>query len=329
VTVNVDSTGLTGFIELCKKNEIAPEDIEELLQTNPYSRAISLMGANWGVGSHEKWKAYFMYGLVNDSGELSDEQMRFAAHLNEAHAIPDRLLESNERIEKAINSEEFVRIASKYAFFDSVTNMTIYLLLFGPNAGGNEDMFVDVLLLSDFSEDEITRILAHEFHHIMRKGREADYKIDERYWAIEQALFWFESEGIADLCNFNETSKLYELFGYAKPGQIAESLKNIQQHIETVSCLIKDVFDGSMESNELIQFLIADVKFHSIAYFMAKTICDLSGEDRIKALVGDPYAFLQEYQKVCEENECLRRYAFSYEATQVIAKVFGKVSSAN
>lgn len=326
--VSVDNSGIYNFIELCNKKIISVEDVEKLLQSDAYNRAINLMGGNWGIGKYDKWKDYFLYALLDSNNinkdNLSNEQIRFASHIREAKENIDKIVVLNSKIENIIKSKEFVNIASKYAFTDKINMIDVNMLIFGPNAGGYKEIIIDLLFFSEFHEDEISRVLAHELHHIIRDEYEVIYCVDEKYWGIKQALFWLESEGIANLCNFNETSKLYEMFGYAKPGAIKENSEHISQYIESISNLIVDIYEENKESSELYDYLLENVKFHSIAYFMAKTIKELSGEEAIKMIVGDSLKFIKEYQLVCEGNSRLKNYAFSKSAMEVLNKLFIK-----
>lgn len=326
--VSIDNSGTYSFIRLCKKKIISVEDIDNLLQSDAYNRAINLMGENWGIGGYNNWKEYFEYALLDSNNineeSLSSEQIRFANHIIEAKENIDKISVLNNKIENIIRRKEFVNIASKYAFTDKINKIDVNMLIFGPNAGGYKEIIVDLPFFAEFNEYEISRVLAHELHHIIRDEYEVIYCIDEKYWAIKQAIFWFESEGIANLCNFNETSKLYEKFGYAKPGAIEENLEYISQHIESISNLIVDIYEGNKESSELYNYLIHNVKFHSVAYFMAKTIKELSGEEVIKMIVGDSLKFINQYQSVCKCNSRLNNYAFSKSAIKVLNKLFIK-----
>ncbi|MEG0772047.1 DUF5700 domain-containing putative Zn-dependent protease [Clostridium sp.] len=328
--VILDISGYDSFAELCQKKSVSNSDVERLLSINSYTKAIDLMGANWGLPHKKHWIEYFSKGFQCDDDTvnsvlLSSIQLQGADHLKKARSNIVELNKVQHRIQKAIESREFIKIASKYipndVFEDSIE---VIVLVFAPNAGGNKSIIIDVPFLLQYSEDEISRILAHELHHILRSKVEKEYLWKEEYEGIGQALFWFESEGTADLCNFQETAKIYSDFGYARPGQISETLQNISYYIKETNNLITEILKGRKTSKELVKFLSEDVRFHTIGYFLAKTISNTFGNDVVGKVVGDPIEFLNIYQKACKANKNESQYGFSDEMLELLEAAYIK-----
>lgn len=326
----LDSSGYDSFIELCRIKSVSTSDVEKLISTNSYAKAINLMGANWGLPSKKQWIDYFSIGFQCNDNRVNPEllspiQIQGAEHLKKATSNITELDKAKHRIYKSIESRNFIKIASKYISNDVYEDsMEVIILVFAPNAGGKKSIIVDVPLLVPYNEDEISKILAHELHHILRSRVEKEYLWKDEYWGIGQSLFWFESEGIADLCNFEETAKMYSDFGYARPGQINLTLQNITYYIKETNNLIVDILKGRKESKELVQFLSIDTRFHSIGYFLAKTISNTLGDDAIVKVVGDPIEFLNMYQKACKANKNESQYGFSDEMLMQLQSAYTK-----
>lgn len=326
--VTLDTFGYDKFIELCHVERVSTTDIDKLLSINPYEKAIMLMGGNWGLPDKKQWIDYFSMGFeCNDNiirlELLSPIQIRGIDHLKNARRNLVELSNVKNRIEKSIESREFIKIASRYVPKNVVKeNLEVILLVFMPNAGGSQSIIIDVPFLISYNENEISRILAHELHHILRSRLEKEYQWKDKHWGIGQSLYWFESEGVANLCNFEETAKIYTDFGYAKPGQINMILENIDYYIKATNDLITDVLKGKRTSDELIQFLSEDVKFHVIGYFLAKTISSTLGDENLGKVVGDPIEFLNMYQRACILNKNEKQYGFSDEMFSLLKAAY-------
>ena len=317
--INLDTLGFDTFVEICKYKTVSNIDIEKLLLTSSYTKAITLMGGNWGLPYKEQWIDYFLYGFQcidnrDNIESMSLIQVQGIEHLKNARNNIVEISNVKNKIIKSISSRQFVKVASEYlpnTIYED--ELEVILLIFMPNAGGNKSIIVDVPFLAPYNEDEISRILAHELHHILRSKVEKKYLWKDEYYGVEQALYWLESEGIADLCNFEETAKIYSDFGYIKLGEVEHILKDIAYYIKETNDLIVDVLKGRKQSKELVEFLSVDVRFHVIGYFLAKTICSTFGNEVVGSVVGDPIAFVNMYQDACRSNKDHNKYGFSEE----------------
>lgn len=314
MVVNLHNDGVSLFLELCKKDAVSEFDIDLLLKNDSYSKAIELMGSNWGIGLYDEWKKIFKAVFWRNEENLNKIQIQYINHIINAKDDYEKLINLSNRINNIIKSEEFVHIAKEYAFIDGLDSVDVYLLIFGPNAGGNQAIIIDVFFLEQFSDEEITRILAHELHHIIRSKHEVRYEVEPKYEDVLQMVYWFESEGIANLCNFEETSKLYEMFGYIEKDSMVHNLNNIDVIMKEINQLIIDLYQNN--KSELYQYLFENFKFHSIGYHMALTIFYFS-QYALKSIVGDPLKFINLYQVVCEFNEL----KFSEESMKIINQI--------
>ncbi len=322
--VILNTSGYDSFINLCEKEKVLTRDIEKLLSNKDYTKAIMLMGENWGIPNKKQWIEYFSLGFqCNDSNinveSLSTLQLMGVEHIKKARSNINKINDTKQRIEKLIMSREFIIVASNYIPYSVKEDLLeVIILVFIPNAGGNKSIIIDVPFLMNYNNSEITKILAHELHHLLRSKVEKQYKWKEEFYGIEQALYWLESEGIANLCNFVETAKLYLDYGYAQPGQLSMTLQNISDHIKQINEVVLDILKGEKKSREMVQYLSKDVKFHAIGYFLAKTIRDTFGNRVVSQVVGDPIEFIKIYQKACEVNGNKEQYGFSDEMLDLI-----------
>ena len=333
MNLNLYDNGLFQFIELCNKNVITESDIDELLNNKSYNKTIELMGLNWGIGLFDDWKKIFKAAFLNNKEDLNKIQSLCVNHIIKAKNDYKKLISLSNRIIEVINSKEFINIAKEYATKRYRSNLINWGMLpfiisdeelpfdrddyiFIPNAGGNQAIIMDAFFLEPFEDEEITRILAHELHHIIRSKHEVEYKVELNFDEILQMAYWFESEGTANLCNFEETNKLYEMFGYIEKGSTIHFLNNIDVLMNDINNLIADIYENQKSGKELYQYLFDNLKFHAIGYHMALTIFKFS-QFALKSSVGDPLKFINLYQTVCELSE----YKFTEKSIKIINQI--------
>ncbi|MBR5796127.1 MAG: hypothetical protein IKY26_08270 [Erysipelotrichaceae bacterium] len=298
--VNILDSGIYEFIDLCQKENINSIDVEQLLKNESYNSMIQLMGQNWGIGLHESWKTIFMCAFnQNYDQKISNIQSMYVNHLKNAIHSLTNLKKLVSRIKSIIESNDFFTIVNQYAYTDKLETLNIHLLIFGPNAGGNQDIILDILFLEPLTDNEISRIIAHELHHIIRSKYEINYYSNHE--EILQMAFWLESEGCANLCNYESSIKFYELYGYVKKDVMIQNLNNIKNSINQINDLIMNNYLGHDKHHELYNFLATDLLFHTLGYFMAKTIYEVSAST-LKDTVGNPLKFINVYQNICKNK---------------------------
>jgi hypothetical protein len=81
--VVLDISGYDAFIQVCQMKSILASDVEKLLSTDAYTKAIMLMGENWGLHDKKQWIDYFSSGFQcsNNAELLSPVQIQGAEHL--------------------------------------------------------------------------------------------------------------------------------------------------------------------------------------------------------------------------------------------------------
>lgn len=319
--IKIIDSGFQDFFSICQKGKIEIKDIEELINNDSYNRVIELMGNNWGIGSHKEWKELFQCALCYDHiDNLSSIQSLYVNHIKKAKNSLTKLLEFNNRIKSILESKRFFEIVNQYSYLDDLDTITIHLLIFGPNAGGNKELTLDLLFLESFSDEEISKIIAHELHHMIRSKYEVIY--NSEYQEINQMLFWLESEGCANLCNYETTQKIYEIYGYVEKESMNKNLENIKEHIHNLSNLIIKVYENTSVPNELYTYLANNLLFHTLGYYMAQTIYQFSNTS-LKETVGNPLLFINKYQEICTKENI--GHSFSDDAIKVVNKVLSQI----
>lgn len=310
--ISVDDSVFRAFLELQQRQTVCDRDIRSLLGLEAYQQAIELMGRNWNIGRQDEWFALFSYALSADTAiareSLSRQQLECAEYVRRQYANQELRTFDYHRL---VAGGEFVRLASGFAPEAAQrAEVKIILGVFCPNAGGHEHVFLDVPFAMTFSENDAVRLMAHEYNHILRSVVERSEQ-PKLLPAIEQALYWFESEGIADLCNFEATCRLYERFGYARPGAMGQMLRGIESEIRETSAMFDAYARNEAPKSRVHAFLAENVRFHVIAYFMASTLWQ-ANPAYIQATLGDPFAFFARYQAICAGAQELSRYAFTF-----------------
>lgn len=302
--VTIDNSGIKKFISLCKRKDICKNDIENLLSCSSYKRLIELGGTNIGISSRDLWVNIFYNAFAQSSQEQFESvncndfwASEIIKHVKYAKSDIADIERFNEKIINEINKGTFIELAKSYVPENTtIDKIRITPLIFANNCFGvKSDMIIDICFLGKFFENDISKILAHELHHMLRSCIEVEYKVTPKYKGIEQALFWLESEGTANLCNFEVTKELYENSGYAKRGKIEETLKNAKYYMSKLNYLMLDILNDNKDSNTIVAFLRENVTFHTIGFYMANKINEVMGNSKIKECVGNPLTFFKCY----------------------------------
>lgn len=308
----VDDSIFQAFLALQRQQTVYDRDIRGFLGLEAYRQTIELMGRNWSIGGYDAWFALFSYALSADTAiareSLSHQQQECAEYIRRQYA--DQTLQTVD-CRQLVADGEFVRLASDFAPEKARRDeVKVILGVFCPNAGGHEHLFLDVPFLLGFNGDEVIQLMAHEYNHILRSVVERSEQA-RLLPAIEQALYWFESEGIADLCNFKSTCRLYERFGYAHPGALDQMLSRIESEIGQTSAVFSAYARNEVPESRVRAFLSEDARFHVIAYFMACTL-QRANPAHVRDTLGDPFEFFTRYQMVCTCDPQLGKYAFTF-----------------
>lgn len=228
----------------------------------------------------------------------------------------DELYKVSDKIRESLLSREFLNIAQEYLPDHREKNViTVNLVVFGDNAFGvGDQMILDVPFLGKVNKPSI--LLAHELHHMIRSKFEVVYDFDKEYSYIEHLLFWFETEGIANLCNFEEMNYMYEEMLGLESGYMARVMENSDKYLRKVNEIIKAILNHRDYDKKFAREFGRNAMFHPISYVMAKRILEIGGGLRIKSIVGDIVGFFKAY------NECaMKSESFYYFDEEVMAGI--------
>lgn len=330
--VTVDNSGINEFVGLCKSREsFSREDVERLLASSSYNKLIELGGPNILMDSKDLWSDTF-YSALNGNTPMDKDKThdnmwpeRIREHVLWACSNIDKIELFNSRIVSEISKGTFIELAKMYAPDDiDMENFVVNLVIFANNCFGiDKDMIIDIVFLGKYSDENITRILAHELHHMLRHQVEVKYDVAEKYRGISQALFWFETEGIANLCNFEVTSELYEKFGYAEKGRINEILENMNSYLSELNNLMLEVLNDHENSKRVTSFLRKNIAFHPISFYMATKIKEILGIEKLRECVGDQLKFFKYYNHAAKSiNKPEEIYLFNDEVLRRLDEIF-------
>lgn len=300
----VDDSGIIEFINLFSvRDGDLREKIEKLFNTSSYQRLVELGGPNIGIYKKDLWIETFKNTIENSENIVDNIFMRnITKTIRYAFDNLDKIEKLNNYLKNIINTKDFLKIAKQFVPKEiEIDKIRINMVIFMPNAFGiNDDMIVDLFLLGNANKDYINGILAHELHHMLRSKVAIEFLVEEKYSDIAQALYWLESEGIADLCNFEATKNLYEEYGYAEKGKMEYILNNINEYLKKFNNLMFSKSMNNSKDEELIDFLSSNSAFHPIGYYMANKINQILGTEILIQCVGNPVKFITTYQQAAE-----------------------------
>jgi hypothetical protein len=331
IQMTIDDSGIKKFISLCKSSNIFKSDIENLLSCSSYERLIELGGPNIGMSSRELWVDIFYSALIENSQNLEAAKYdglwprEIRKHVMCAKSNIGDIEQFNIKVINEINKGTFIELAKSYVPENiTIDKFRINPLVFANNCFGiGSDMILDISFLGAFFEDNISEILAHELHHMLRNYVALEYTVVEKYEGIRQALFWLESEGIANLCNFEVTKELYENSGYAEIGKIEETLENASKYMSKLNDLMLNILNDCEDSSTIVTFLRENVTFHTIGFYMANKIKEVMGTRKIRECVGNPLVFFKYYNDAAKIiNKPKDVYIFDSELISKLDRIY-------
>lgn len=104
--------------------------------------------------------------------------------------------------------------------------------------------------------------------------------------------------------------QLYSLLGYAAPNDLEQLMGSMEHVIQGASQMMESYLAGKLDAKSYYAFMTENIRFHVIAYFMARTLADRDIQI-VRNLLGNPYAFFLEYQKICKSTPGLQKFAFT------------------
>jgi hypothetical protein len=190
-----------------------------------------------------------------------------------------------------IEKEMYLRVEKFLPKVIKPANMTVYFVLDGGDCRGfKEEVYADITLLTILGKTKALGLLAHEFHHCCRAEIAVPYE-EDRHPAVFQVLYWLESEGIAD--------KVYDLGSNEPDNEFEPLLKliKIRRRIYWNAGKYLKLFDKAVQNSENPIPIFSKNAYHPVGHFMADIIENTLGTRELVNTVGDPFYFVETYNK--------------------------------
>ncbi len=313
IKLSIDTSGLESFNKLFDSNlTISRESVDQLFDTPIYTRFIHDFGENikdlaqkdtW-VDSF--WEAYRLFQSSSANLSEGDPYKRnIIASVIWALEHREIIPEETERLIGTINRKQYLDKSLKYLpKINSDINFQVNLLIFMNNAFTEKgQIYVDVAFASQLSDEQFDDLLAHEMHHFLKHYYVCQYpRAKKGYEDLAFSLFALENEGIADMCNFEGLSFIYEWLGFTEKGFMRLVLKNVTKYTRDYFEMVKAKLDQREPSLQLHQYLMANQIVHPLGYSMACEIENTLGHEELLSCVGKPVEFVKKYVKAVSQN---------------------------
>lgn len=198
-------------------------------------------------------------------------------------------------------------------------NMTVYFVLNGGDCRGfKEEIYADITLLTILGKTKAIRLLAHEFHHSSRAEIAVPYEEDS-HLTVFQVLYWLESEGIAD--------KVYDLGANQPDNEFEPLLKLIKtrRRIYLNAGNYLKLFDKAVQNSENPIPIFSKNAYHPVGHFMADIIENTLGTRELVKTVGDPFLFVETYNKSAKILRKSGVYIFSNKTINKLQKIKAEI----
>lgn len=307
--LSLDDSGTRSFISLCHSEpKITLSAINDLLTTQPYKQMLRLMKPEFGLGQ-EQFALAIATALNPDEYALPKDLSGWqwlADHIQQAKGMGERLETYLNRVRDEWSPPAIIDATRKYLPAQvKINEQKASLLVFLPDCRGfREVILVDPLFTMSLPMAGFQNLLAHELHHSIRCSlAPKDQSTQARFRGIAQALFWLESEGIADL-----VSSLSDL-----PLENSESLiasiverrraiyPRVDEYLRRLDSAMANVLNGNVSDDEayvcIVSILSPDNAYHPVGHIMAERIEQQLGRGALLDTIGKPYQFLFTYQQ--------------------------------
>ena len=171
----------------------------------------------------------------------------------------------------------------------------LYLICTIPDASVREhSVLLDVNLAMDMTEDEIVRLLAHEFFHNYREATLTDEPGDS-FWKIFNC---FENEGIADLIDKGDHPEaMYARYGESFKDLYLGEYRNSSNTLRRLDSLLADYLANPVEGeyDPVADLLVFNG--HPTGYYMARLISEEGLRKELIEAFDCPATFAELYNK--------------------------------
>lgn len=196
------------------------------------------------------------------------------------------------------------RLVKKYlpqrAVSGEVTLNDLYLICTIPDASVRDNsVLLDLNLAMDMTEEEIVRLLAHEFFHNYRETALKD-EPGNSFWKIFNC---FENEGIADLIDKGEHPEaMYVRYGASFESLYLHEYQNSSNTLQKLDSLLS-VYQVNPVKGEFAP--VADLLVfngHPTGYYMARLICEEGLQKELIEAFDSPATFTELYNEAASRR---------------------------
>lgn len=315
---------------LSQDEEPSPELWEALFATPGYS---ALTQSEFEPSFfHESFRLAYMPSL-NDSFSRALEEEKNHRRLRHYRKVVERRAELetfSENLKHSNRMTEFSRLAAEWLPRPSPDKPApLAVVVFDMDARGYDPIVIDLLAAKELDLDSF---LAHEAHHWYRNDRATiDWDDGEPHEAdLLWTLYQVQGEGIAD-----QIDKRPWIEGEVPPPAVREdytrsyfdALAATPSTIRALDSLLV-AFDAATEIDEqaTIGARVAELvpmSGHPTGYYMARTILETLGRERLVTDIANPVAFFLTYDEAARASG---RQGFSPEALSVLTELEARFS---
>ena len=339
--IDLDFSGITEFLEMCKSSKIDFLSIGNLIKTSPYQKMLAWTKNNfWGFDERDLEKL-FCHSLISKEYNLGEKYDLYDQYYREGiRQMSDLIIATQknslkieqkvEILKKEISPERIIeKVRRIYPFsIDERVKFTVFFLTsLGQGAAYKNSIFIETIQTLNSDINNLENWIAHELCHCLREFAEKediDYKKSSKsIQAVSQILFWLESEGVAELIGVNDFEKYikmlknsypehYYLEIYNKFSELLKGFNDIVLKIQSTGTEAEDDYNRLIES---VSCQDAHRLGHQMAYLIFKTY----GKEQLGKCVGKPRLFLNTYQEAAKRyNNPQEYYIFDEEFIELV-----------
>ena len=299
--------------EAIQKGETVNQEVwDQLFNTSGYHKYLS---TKRGDALSAMIKEAILLAYSPDRSAEADSLMQIKPDATDYQTLMARnirtLASRQEEAERFMEETDFPnllakanRLVKKYlpkrAVKTDVDLNELYLICTIPDASVRDhSVLLDLNLAMDMSEEEIVRMLAHEFFHNYREATQTDRPGDS-FWRIFDC---FENEGIADLIDKGEhPEEMYARFGEATEALYLDKYRNAPASLRALDSLLviyqADPVDGEYApAADLLVF-----NGHPTGYYMTGMIREKGLEKELVQVFDSPAAFVALYNEAARQK---------------------------
>ena len=200
----------------------------------------------------------------------------------------------------------------------------VSFVLLEPDARGYERVVIDLLLAYDLNETALTPLLAHETHHVLREAFTVVLRPEGNFAEKDllASLDNLQAEGIADLIDKSDylgpktwgeqpTERLFAAMHERYVDAYGRAKESLSRTDAFLAAYARDPESARAIGRELRASL--ELGGHPVGFYMARTILEAFGRERLIENVGDPFAFMMDYSEAASRLGD-GRHVFSEEA---------------